>query len=146
MPGARRPSDPGGDPMLLSFRNANWLPVLMSLAVGVIFTRDVRAADGGFTATPCGNFDFSAGISCKVKVAGGCTADCSPFTFKAACSGMCNATSDTMCVDNCGTQCVAMCNPALLDCFAGCHAECDQPTVEVCKQKHPTDDCATTAK
>jgi MYXO-CTERM domain-containing protein len=114
------------------------------LALGLTMV-DARAADGG-GPNPCGNFDFSAGISCKIEVSGGCSANCSPLRFEAACSGMCSATSDTTCVNNCGTTCVAMCNPAALDCFKGCHAECDQPTIDICKQKHPTEDCASTAQ
>jgi hypothetical protein len=115
-----------------------------AVVMTVAFAPLARAADGG--STPCGNFDFTSGISCKIEVSGGCTANCSPLRFEAACTGMCTATSDTTCVNNCGTTCVAMCNPAALDCFAGCHGECDQPTIDACKQKHPTDDCATTAK
>jgi MYXO-CTERM domain-containing protein len=119
--------------------------VAFVLALGLTMV-DARAADAGGGSNPCGNFDFSGGVSCKIEVSGGCTANCSPLRFEAACTGMCGATADTMCVDNCGTTCVAMCDPALLDCFKGCHAECDQPTVDLCKQQHPTEDCATTAQ
>jgi MYXO-CTERM domain-containing protein len=115
------------------------------LALGFVMV-DARAADGGSGPNPCGNFDFTAGISCKIQVSGGCSANCSPLRFEAACTGMCGATADTMCVDNCGTTCVAMCNPALLDCFKGCHDECDGPTVEICKKDHPNEDCATNAR
>src|SRR5258706_7139460 len=132
-----------GNTMHHGFRRIRAFFVSAALVVAVGFTMvDARAADGG-GSTPCGNFDFSSGISCKIQVSGGCSANCSPLRFEAACNGMCSATADTTCVNNCGTTCVAMCNPALLDCFAGCHAECDQPTVDLCKQKHPTDDCAT---
>src|SRR4051794_22951892 len=75
---------------------------------------------------PCGKFDFSQGLSCKIEVEGGCTADCTPLKLEAGCSGGCTVAATTACVDDCGTQCVAMCDPAHLDCFAGCHSECDQ--------------------
>ena len=124
-----------------------WVRVTLAVVSLVLFASmsDVRAADGG-TITPCGNFNFAAGATCKIEVSGGCTADCSPLSFEAACTGMCNASSNTTCVDDCGTTCIAMCDPAALDCFVGCHAECDDPTIAACKQKHPTDDCAKTAR
>jgi hypothetical protein len=118
--------------------------ILVALAVAFLLAGTARAQDA---STPCGKFDFSGGLSCKIEVSGGCTANCSPLNFEAACTGGCTATTTTSnCTDNCGTTCVAMCNPQLLDCFAGCHSECDQPTVDQCRQSHPTDDCATTAR
>lgn len=96
--------------------------------------------------TPCGKFDFTSGINCKIEVEGGCTADCKPLNFEAGCSGGCSGSAMTTCVNDCGTQCVAMCDPAHLDCFAGCHGECDQPTIDTCKAKQPTADCVSTAK
>ncbi len=95
----------------------------------------------------CGNFDFdlSAGLSCKIEVEGGCSAECTPLNFEAACTGGCTATPDPNCVDGCGTQCVATCNPELLDCFAGCHGECDVPTQELCEANGTRDDCAEVA-
>jgi hypothetical protein len=120
--------------------------LLFALMTGFGLAESVaQAADSG-AANPCGRFDFQSGISCQIKVSGGCSADCSPLNFEAACTGGCSGTATTMCVDDCGIQCVAMCDPAALDCFAGCHGECDEPTVTECKQKHPNDDCAATAK
>jgi hypothetical protein len=119
---------------------------LSSLSIALGFAAaDARADDAG-QAGPCGRFDFRAGIACEIKVSGGCSADCSSFKFEAACSGGCTSMSTTTCVDDCGTQCIKTCDPALLDCFVGCHAECDDPTFMQCQQKHPTDDCQTTAR
>jgi hypothetical protein len=101
-----------------------------------------RAEDNG----PCGNFDFSGDISCKVQVSGGCTASCDTPKVTVACGGKCTATSTSTCTGSCGTACLQECNPELLDCFAGCHAECDQPAIDVCKQQHPNDDCVTQGK
>lgn len=100
------------------------------------------AADEG----PCGNFDFKAGIACKIEVEGGCTAACDPLKVEVACGGKCTADSNTTCTDTCGESCLKECDPQLLDCFKGCHAECDQPTIDLCKKDHPDADCVTQAK
>ncbi len=91
----------------------------------------------------CGNFDFdlSSGLNCQIQVEGGCTASCTPLKFEAACTGGCSLTADSMCTDSCGAQCVSTCNPALLDCFAGCHSECDAPTQAICEENGTRDDC-----
>jgi MYXO-CTERM domain-containing protein len=95
---------------------------------------------------PCGNFDFSAGLDCRIEVEGGCTADCTPMKLEAGCTGQCTASAETQCVDDCGTTCIAMCNPAELDCFVGCHGECDEPVMDQCEQARPGEDCAETAR
>jgi hypothetical protein len=131
------------------------LPVAAALA-----TSDARADDGGagdagagdagdFASdanSPCGTFDFSSGISCSIQVSGGCTAQCTPIKFEAACSGHCTSTATQTCTDTCGTQCVAQCDPQLLDCFSGCHTECDQPLIDQCMKSHPGTDCVNSAK
>lgn len=100
------------------------------------------AASSAHAAEPCGKFDFSEGtFSCKIEVEGGCSAQCTPLKFEAGCTGGCTATASTSCVDSCGTTCIQQCNPELLDCFAGCHAECDEPVKQECMNKHPGDDC-----
>lgn len=113
------------------------LLALAAFAALTLSTRTAIAAD----AEACGNFDFSNGIDCKIEVEGGCTAQCTPLKFEAACTGQCGIDAETQCVDNCGTQCVATCDPSLLDCFAGCHAECDAPTQELCEANGTRDDC-----
>jgi hypothetical protein len=94
---------------------------------------------------PCGNFDFSGGLSCKIEVSGGCKASCTPFKFEVGCTGVCTAKPQPACVDTCGEACIKECDPALLDCFEGCHNECDAPVMEECKSKGGTD-CSNTAK
>ena len=115
-------------------------------AVAVAFLPIALAATSARAENPCGNFDFSGGISCKIEVEGGCTASCTPIKLEAGCSGGCTGTASTACVDDCGTQCVAQCDPALLDCFAGCHEECDQPTIDICQTEQPNADCVNQAK
>ncbi len=100
------------------------------------------AADNG----PCGNFDFSGNASCKVEVQASCNAKCDPPSVVVSCGGKCTADSTTTCTDSCGETCIKQCNPKLLDCFKGCHEECDQPTIELCKSKHPGEDCVTQGK
>lgn len=114
------------------------------LATALVFglVTEARAADEG----PCGNFDFSAGVSCKIEIEGGCTAQCDAPKVVVACSGKCTATADQTCTDTCGESCIKQCNPALLDCFKGCHDECDQPTIKICQEKKPGEDCVTQAK
>lgn len=119
---------------------------LTSLLVPVLAVAPSFFAASSAFATPCGKFDFSAGIDCRIEVEGGCKADCTPLKFEAGCTGGCTAASSQTCVNDCGTQCVAQCDPAHLDCFAGCHAECDQPTTDECNAKQPGADCVNIAK
>jgi hypothetical protein len=96
---------------------------------------------------PCGTFDFSDGLKCKVEVSGGCTAKCAPLQVTAACQGGCTASAaQTNCTNNCGTQCIKECNPAKLDCFVGCHAECDAPVEAKCVEKGGVKDCKVQAQ
>jgi MYXO-CTERM domain-containing protein len=95
---------------------------------------------------PCGKFDFSDGkFDCKIQVEGGCSASCTPLKFEAGCTGGCTVSASTSCVDTCGTQCIQQCDPQLLDCFAGCHAECDEPVKQQCLAKGSDTDCVEQA-
>jgi MYXO-CTERM domain-containing protein len=116
-----------------------------ALALALVCVPTAAQADDAGT-NPCGTFDFSAGLACKIEVSGGCMADCTSLKLEASCSGHCGVTADTTCTNDCGTQCVAMCDPAHLDCFAGCHSECDQPAIDECNSKHPGDDCVNQGK
>lgn len=99
------------------------------------------------TPAECGKFDFNANsLGCEVKVEGGCTAECRSINFTAGCSGGCTLTANASCTDNCGVSCIAQCDPAKLDCVAGCHSECEQPYVADCKSKHPDRDCVEDSK
>jgi hypothetical protein len=103
------------------------------------------AAQPARADNPCGKFEFTGDISCKIEVSGGCTADCTPLKLEAGCSGSCSGTAQQTCTGNCGAMCVAQCDPMALDCFAGCHTECDQPVIDECKKKHPDADCVNVA-
>lgn len=116
------------------------------IALAISTPAALVATDAFAGADACGKFDFSGGFDCKIEVKGGCQAQCTPLKFEAGCSGGCTATAMGGCVDTCGTQCIAECDPAALDCFAGCHTECDQPQIDLCNQKTPGEDCVTIAK
>lgn len=111
-------------------------------AAPLLVAASAHADDHG----PCGNFDFSGNVSCKVQVSAACTAGCDAPKVTVACGGKCTATSTQTCNDSCGTTCIQQCNPELLDCFSGCHEECDQPTIDLCQEKHPGEDCVKQGK
>ena len=119
--------------------------VAISLGLAVTATSTARADDAG---NPCGAFDFSQGIDCKVEVSGGCTADCTPLKLEVGCKGGCTTEvpPDSTCTTYCDSSCSSTCNPSAIDCEAGCHGECDQSMTDICKQKTPTADCVTQAK
>lgn len=114
-------------------------------ACALMFTASSALAQTSGENEPCGKFDFSGGFDCKIEVEGGCTAQCTPLSFKAGCTGGCNASASTDCTGSCGTQCLAECNPELLDCFAGCHGECDADVQAQCEAKGGSTDCAEQA-
>lgn len=99
------------------------------------------------TPPECGNFDFNkTGIDCKIKVSAECSLDCSSLNFQAGCTGGCMGQPIPGCKDPCGQTCLAECNPAALDCVAGCHTECEQPFIDKCKVDYPARDCVGDAK
>jgi hypothetical protein len=99
------------------------------------------------TPPECGNYDFNLNnIDCKVKVAAECTLDCSSLNFQAGCEGGCKGEPIPGCTDPCAAQCNSACDPATIDCIAGCHEECEQPFIDKCQAEHPDRDCVTDAK
>jgi hypothetical protein len=99
------------------------------------------------TPPECGNFDFNkTGLDCKIRVSAECSLDCSSLSFQAGCSGGCMGEPIPGCTDPCGDTCLAECNPAAVDCVAGCHKECEQPFIDKCLVDHPERDCPTDAK
>lgn len=117
---------------------------LSSSLFALSFASASLLSSGAEAAGPCGNFAFDANgqLSCSIKVKAECTANCGVDKLTANCAGQCTAMASTTCSkDECGVQCLKQCNPELLDCFQGCHDECDAPTIALCKQKHPQEDC-----
>jgi hypothetical protein len=128
--------------MKLGFRSTALLACTL-LAAGIALPRVAYAADAG---NPCGNFNVSQGVDCKIEVSGGCKADCTPLKLEASCTGGCVTLPDPGCSNPCESTCTSTCNPTALDCKAGCHAECDQQVTTSCQQQDPTADCVTQAK
>jgi MYXO-CTERM domain-containing protein len=81
-----------------------------------------------FAAGPeaCGNIELTAIGECHFEFEGGCTAQCEPVRFVAACDGQCNASIDASCDAECRAECAADCqvNPGAFDCRASCTADC----------------------
>ncbi|MSP24491.1 MAG: hypothetical protein EXR75_04870 [Myxococcales bacterium] len=119
------------------------LRIVSTLFAALPFTLAASVAQA--EETPCGNFDFSAGISCSIEVDAGCTAQCTPFKFEVGCTGECTATFTQTCSGSCGEACILECDPDLLDCFKGCHTECDEPITKKCQKDPPKENCADVA-
>jgi hypothetical protein len=79
----------------------------------------------------CGNINVSASAQCEVVASGGCTAQCTPISFTAACEGQCQgsctASADVECTGTCGGSCDAECSadPGSFDCQASCEGNCE---------------------
>jgi hypothetical protein len=123
----------------------SWISLAFATLASIAVARTARADDGG---NPCGVFDFSRGIDCKVEVSGGCTADCTPISLEVGCTGGCTAQvpPDSTCTTYCDSNCSGTCDPNAIDCMAGCHGECDQSMISICQQQTPTADCVTQAR
>ena len=91
-----------------------------------------RLAHAGLEA--CNNINVRANAQCKVETSGGCTAQCEPARFEAACAGKltaqcdgeCSATADVQCKGSCEGSCVGQCqaDPGSFDCRGSCTASC----------------------
>ncbi len=91
-----------------------------------------RVAHAGLEA--CNNINVRANAQCKVETSGGCTAQCEPTRFEAACAGKltgqcdgeCTATADVQCKGSCEGSCVGQCqaDPGEFDCRGNCTASC----------------------
>lgn len=102
------------------------------------------AALAGAQENPCGKFDFTSGIECRIEVQGGCEAECTPVNFEVACSGSCTASASVECTGSCQAECNAECNPAKLDCEAGCNLDCEARCNAECALDDCSAECAAT--
>ncbi len=106
-----------------------FLPPAFSLAAIASFSPTTQA---GIAA--CGDIHVEAAAECVVKVEGGCVAECSPLSFKAACAaesftrceGSCSASAEAECTGTCSGTCVAECDadPGKFDCAGSCQLDC----------------------
>jgi hypothetical protein len=115
---------------------------LLTLAVPLSLVASVARAQDN----PCGKFDTTGGLNCRIELKGGCDGKCTPLQFEAGCTGGCELSVDTTCTGDCETFCLMQCDPAHLDCFAGCHTECDEPCKTQCMTDHPGEDCVASCK
>jgi len=105
-----------------------WLA--LSVAAGLLAAP--RLAHAGLEV--CNNIDVRARAQCQVLVQGGCTAQCEPTRFEAACAGRlttrcdgeCRADVDVSCQGSCEGTCRGQCDvdPGRFDCRASCDASC----------------------
>lgn len=136
--------------MKLIFRRgaSSWMTLALTASLAGVVATAARPAEADDAGTPCGAFDFSQGVACKIEVSGGCTADCTPLNLEVGCTGGCaeEVPPDTTCTTYCDSSCSSTCNPSAIDCMAGCHGECDQSMTSICQQQTPTADCVDQAK
>jgi hypothetical protein len=121
-------------------------------------------ASSAALADPCGGFEALASGKCEYEVSGGCTADCTPLNFVAACDGQCTAGASVDCTGTCGASCETECmvDPGKFDCegtcssscrsscdgscsdsgcIAQCQASCDNRCAIKCEAVSPSADC-----
>jgi hypothetical protein len=80
----------------------------------------------------CGNINVRASAQCKVEASGGCTAQCTPVSFQAACAARLTADCDGQCtatLPECNGSCEGSCqgqctDPGSFDCQASCEGSC----------------------
>lgn len=123
--------------------NTRFLAVAFATAVPFLASSAAYAADDDIKGiAACGNIDVKASAQCKAEVSGGCTAQCTPVHFEAACSatvdvskctGSCNVKAEASCTATCQGSCETKCNgdPSIscsgacaLDCDASCDSQC----------------------
>lgn len=113
-----------------------------------------RVADAGIES--CGNIDVKAEAQCKVETSGGCTAQCTPLKFEAACSakletqckGTCKATASVDCKTSCTGSCKGKCeaDPGSLDCSGSCKASCEGDCSGKCSSSGNKSECEASCK
>ena len=113
---------------------------LATLAIVPAFLLTPRLAHAGLEA--CNNINVSASAKCEVVTSGGCTAQCTPVRFEAACAakltascdGECTAQVDVSCKGSCEGSCKGQCDasPGSFDCQANCDATCGADCTAEC--------------
>lgn len=121
---------------------------------GGLFFFTPRTAHAGLES--CGNINVRAEAQCKVEVEGGCTAQCTPVKFEAACagkleaqcSGTCKATAEVSCNTSCTGSCKGSCeaNPGSFDCSGSCQASCSADCSGKCASSGNKTECEASCK
>lgn len=114
---------------------------LGALAAPVLLFASAASAAPGPEA--CGNIQLTANAQCEFVTSGGCTAQCEPISFVAACDGKCNASISASCTADCSGSCSAECevNPGSFDCQASCKADCSADCAGRCSAEDNKAEC-----
>jgi hypothetical protein len=92
----------------------------------------------------CGNINVKADAKCEVHAKGGCTAQCTPLTVKAACQakavvscdGECSGSIDASCTGSCSGSCSASCSNVTagsFSCTGSCEGSCNTDCESTCQ-------------
>lgn len=112
------------------------------LTAGLLGAATVSTPAEAATLEACGNIEVAGTAECELLVEGGCTAQCEPFRFEAACAaelqaecaGSCEGSASLDCTATCSAECVADCDidPGTLDCGVQCQANCEGDCEAAC--------------
>jgi hypothetical protein len=104
----------------------------------------------------CNDIDVRASAKCELVTSGGCTAQCEPTRFRAACAGKLSAECDGECnIDatvDCSATCTADCNtkcqvnPGSFDCKGSCSASCDADCDAQCGSTGTSNTCSASCR
>jgi hypothetical protein len=112
-----------------------------------LFAAPLMLASSAALAAPgadaCNNIELVATGQCDFEVSGGCTADCTPINFVAACDGKCTASADVTCTGGCEASCMEDCqvNPGSFDCTGSCTTSCEAGCTGRCSDSGCLTDC-----
>lgn len=104
----------------------------------------------------CGNIDVEAEAECEVVAEGGCTAQCEPINFTAACSAELYADCSGDCeleLPECEVQCRGTCEaecndlePGEFDCEGSCKGSCEADCSGNCEAADNKAECEASCK
>jgi hypothetical protein len=136
-----------------SFRSSVLALALSAIPAAVVFFAP-ETAHAGIEA--CNNIEVKATARCKVETKGGCTAQCTPVKFEAACAakleaqcaGECSVEANVDCKASCTGACEAkyQANPGSLDCSANCQASCEGNCSASCAAEPNKAECQASCK
>jgi MYXO-CTERM domain-containing protein len=137
---------------MLYMRNAYRATTAMVVTATVFFHVATASAQDETGLAACGNIDVSAEAQCEVVAEGGCTAQCEPVSFQAACDGRCEgtctATAEVDCSGTCQGSCEGECDidPGQFDCAAECKGSCDGDCQAACEADENSSECQAACK
>jgi len=102
------------------------------------------------TLSACQDISLSADSTCEVQVSGGCTAQCEPISFRAACAADLWASCDGSCTGSISASCMASCDigacqarcevdPGSFDCHADCELNASATCTAQCSDTTDAD-------